>query len=1056
MQFDAKFTQDTASFNASMAERETAFDTSVDDGNNTFSASMEEDSTAFVASVSEDEDSFDVEFDSFVENNTGSAGAAVLYIPQSLTEAQQAQARENIGAVAQNGVTEAVEGALEEAKESGAFKGDTGQRGTGVHFIRTAPTYVTPATLPSGARYQYRIALILVQQDSGTSEVLPGDILLHGGEAVYPVVGVDETNVYAYESRIIKGDKGDTGATGPQGPQGPAGADGAKGDKGDKGDTGPQGDTGPVGPQGPQGDTGAMGPQGETGPQGAKGEKGDTGATGATGPQGEKGDQGPAGADGAKGDKGDQGEQGPVGDPGPAGADGQRGSRYYFVQTTPSENNAWVNGELHPYLIALDKVISESGASDVIVGDMIVDLESYVYPAAYVDSTWVFLGERSSIRGADGVPGTSITITSVSESLEDGGENVVTFSDGTTLSVRNGNKGSAGEGGSGGAGEFRVTIEGSDTTTVINKTYPVSNTLAEIWTAYTSGQRIMLIDYVTDDGGAALRFEPSLVQSSRCEFYHDFVENGVLVSRGVWVISSNNSGRAKYTETPLTAVNPNALTINGTSYDGSEAVEVTVEAEQEIMAVTLSTDDGGAWTADKTFTELMKAYIAGKLLHAKIDTGEVLQLMLCNDSEIWFGLTVGIAGEAASFNIVMDSSGGITTSVSPISGGGAMFVTFSSEDGETWTADKTFSEVYEAYQNGSMIYANYNGLLIPARQVDSSWISFIFQYYEGTLITFVITLDNTDKVTAEQSIDTVGGDSLLAVTLSLDDAGTVVPTHTSEQIANIASAGRTAVIALSNAVYHPYQIDDDECIFERFNFVDKGLVSRDTVTITGSTVTLRDSEFITIKGYTASPLTINGVEYNGSEAVDVTIDTPTTLPNPQPLTINGQTYDGSEAVDVTIDTPDTYTLPVATADTLGGVKVGTGNLKHDVYNGMLYMQDDKLMMDNIAHNMLDIGKNIINLWPDNIAVQLGTAFKWGPICCFVYQFNVTTAITGQSYGFDVAELPWSPVTRFWLNNSTQFYQEGGHKFIKRNSTSLPAGNYVLSGWYMSNDLTVEV
>lgn len=162
-----------------------------------------------------------------------------------------------------------------------------------------------------------------------------------------------------------------------------------------------------------------------------------------------------------------------------------------------------------------------------------------------------------------------------------------------------------------------------------------------------------------------------------------------------------------------------------------------------------------------------------------------------------------------------------------------------------------------------------------------------------------------------------------------------------------------------------------------------------------------------------------------------------------------------EILEIANNLPDAFTLPVASAETLGGVKVGTGRIEADKYNDLLYMQDDVLKVDNLPHNMADMGKNIVNLWPDNITVQVATAFKWGPICCFVYQFDVTTAITAE-YGFSIAELPWAPVTRFWLNNSTQFYQDQGHKYIRRNSTTLSTGNYVLSGWYMSNDTTMEV
>ena len=47
--------------------------------------------------------------------------------------------------------------------------------------------------------------------------------------------------------------------------------------------------------------------------------------------------------------------------------------------------------------------------------------------------------------GADGKDGASITVISITESTEDNGFNVVTFSDGKTITVKNGSKGSQGE-----------------------------------------------------------------------------------------------------------------------------------------------------------------------------------------------------------------------------------------------------------------------------------------------------------------------------------------------------------------------------------------------------------------------------------------------------------------------------------------------------------------------------------------------------------------------------------------------------------------------------------
>ena len=61
--------------------------------------------------------------------------------------------------------------------------------------------------------------------------------------------------------------------------------------------------------------------------------------------------------------------------------------------------------------------------------------------------------------GAAGKDGTSVTVSNVSESAADGGTNVVTFSDGKTVTIKNGSKGSDGAPGADGAnGERGVTF----------------------------------------------------------------------------------------------------------------------------------------------------------------------------------------------------------------------------------------------------------------------------------------------------------------------------------------------------------------------------------------------------------------------------------------------------------------------------------------------------------------------------------------------------------------------------------------------------------------------
>ena len=158
------------------------------------------------------------------------------------------------------------------------------------------------------------------------------------------------------------------------------------------------------------------------------GSKGSTGATGATGATGPAGPAGPSGPDGYTPIKGtdywtaaDQeaivqdviAEIGQTGGGG-SGVPGADGGYY-----TPSVDDG-----------VLTWTASKAGMPSV--------GSSYVKGDPGAD-------------GAAGKDGTSITVQSVTQSPNDGGSNVVTFSDGTVLTVRNGNKGSTGATGATGA-----------------------------------------------------------------------------------------------------------------------------------------------------------------------------------------------------------------------------------------------------------------------------------------------------------------------------------------------------------------------------------------------------------------------------------------------------------------------------------------------------------------------------------------------------------------------------------------------------------------------------
>lgn len=211
-----------------------------------------------------------------------------------------------------DGIDETIRVSLQEAKDSGEFDGEKGDKG-----------------------------------DIGlTPDISIGDVttLPAGSDAVVELSGTPEQPVLSFGIpqgiQGVQGPKGDKGDTGEQGPQGIQGLQGLKGDKGDTGEQGPQGvqgiqgekgDTGATGPQGPKGDTGEQGPQGiqglkgETGEQGPQGPKGDKGDTGEQGPRGIQGLQGEKGDKGDTGEQGPQGIQGPKGDTGATGPQGAKG-----------------------------------------------------------------------------------------------------------------------------------------------------------------------------------------------------------------------------------------------------------------------------------------------------------------------------------------------------------------------------------------------------------------------------------------------------------------------------------------------------------------------------------------------------------------------------------------------------------------------------------------------------------------------------------------------------------------------------------------------------------
>lgn len=106
-------------------------------------------------------------------------------------------------------------------------------------------------------------------------------------------------------------------------------------------------------------------------------------------------------------------------------------------------------------------------------------LENYVATAELQTAVDTALAQAKESGEFDGADGTSVTVTSVSESTADGGSNVVTFSDGKTVTIKNGLTGSPGKQGESGQDGY-TPVKGTDYWTVADRTEMVNDVLAAL------------------------------------------------------------------------------------------------------------------------------------------------------------------------------------------------------------------------------------------------------------------------------------------------------------------------------------------------------------------------------------------------------------------------------------------------------------------------------------------------------------------------------------------------------------------------------------------------
>jgi hypothetical protein len=392
--------------------------------------------------------------------------------------------------------------------------------------------------------------------------------------------------------------------------------------------------------------------------------------------KGEKGDTGAPGADGAKGDKGDKGDTGAAGKDGANGKDG--------VSATHSWNGTTLT------------ITSASGTSSANLkgekgdkGDKGDQGEKGETGAAGSNGT-------NGKDGADGKDGTSVTVKSVSESTADGGSNVVTFSDGKTLTVKNGSKGSKGDkgdkgdtgatGATGAAGkngaDGYTPVKGTDYFTEADKVEIVQRVIESLGGNPIFGivdeNNNIVVSGDLPDGTYSVKYE---------------MENGTKLNIGNLVIDTNVYYTVTNTLTQCTSNNSATKAVKGGSYSAT----ITAKSGYELKSIVVKMGGTDISSTAVSGGKITISNVTGNIVITAV--AEEVQVSYTNladptSSDWWVDSRIGSDGTVRS-----EPGYHVTNFIGPLNNGdvirvkGMDFVTSAKASG-TYKSDKTLHGSY--------------------------------------------------------------------------------------------------------------------------------------------------------------------------------------------------------------------------------------------------------------------------------------------------------------------------------------------------------------------------
>lgn len=282
-------------------------------------------------------------------------------------------------------------------------------------------------------------------------------------------------------------------------------------------------------------------------------------------------------------------------------------------------------------------------------------------------------------------------------------------------------------------------------------------------------------------------------------------------------------------------------------------------------------DDMQSFTASMTVEEIRTAFEEHKAVQAIVlGMGIVAHAFMVTEDMVAFSGVATVIGESVALMLSMMADGTNIMTISAL--GGMVVANITTEDGETYTTDKTSEELYAAVSAGMPVYACLMGMYIPAQNISDGQAVFRVVLSDGTV---TVTLDNTNVVNVVAA-PAGGGGALRVVVEYTDNPGECTSTMTASAIFAAAEAGQQV-----------------ECIaFLRSLgnlFLRPAIIAPEMVLFGG----VYGSSAIGLKNQYCSVIVTNNTHTYSISPLDK-------LPNPEPLTINGTSYDGSEAVNIDI------------------------------------------------------------------------------------------------------------------------------------------------------------